>query len=114
MTDTAFTTTDYPPISDYGLIGDCRAAGLVSRDGSLDWLCFPRFDSPSIFGALLDARSGGRFRIQPPGTFKSQRRYMPETNILETTFKTSTGSVVLRDLMPVSSEAEKRQGLVPD
>jgi GH15 family glucan-1,4-alpha-glucosidase len=105
---------DYPPIGDYALIGDCRAAALVSRDGSIDWLCFPRFDSPSIFGALLDARSGGRFRIQPTASFESHRRYMPDTNILETTFNTATGSLVLRDLMPVSSEAEKRQALMPD
>ena len=96
----------YVPISDYGLIGDCRAAALVSGDGSIDWLCFPRFDSPSIFGALLDSRSGGRFRIRPTGPFTADRRYVPDTNILETIFRTSTGSVALRDLMPVSSEAE--------
>lgn len=102
------------PIADYGLIGDCRAAGLVSRDGSLDWLCFPRFDSPSIFGALLDAGSGGRFRIRPAGEFQTVRRYLPDTNILETTFKTSHGKVVLRDLMPVASEEEKRQKLMPE
>lgn len=102
------------PIADYGLIGDCRAAGLVSRDGSLDWLCFPRFDSPSIFGALLDAGSGGRFRIRPAGEFQTVRRYLPDTNILETTFQTSHGKVVLRDLMPVASEEEKRQKLMPE
>jgi GH15 family glucan-1,4-alpha-glucosidase len=107
-------TEDYRSIGDYGLIGDCRAAGLVSRDGSIDWLCFPRFDSPSIFGALLDAGSGGRFRIRPTGTFDAHRRYLPDTNILETTFRTSTGSVALRDLMPVASEAEKRNELAPD
>jgi GH15 family glucan-1,4-alpha-glucosidase len=104
----------YPPIGDYGLIGDCRAAGLVSRDGSIDWLCFPRFDSPSIFGALLDARSGGRFRIRPTGPFEAHRRYLPGTNILETTFCAATGSFALRDLMPVSSESHKRSALMPD
>src|SRR5215204_1564644 len=103
----------YPPIDDYGLIGDCRAAGLISRDGSLDWLCFPRFDSPSIFGALLDTRAGGRFRIRPTGEFQSHRRYLPDTNILETTFRTASGSLALRDLMPVSSEIEKRRALTP-
>jgi GH15 family glucan-1,4-alpha-glucosidase len=102
------------PIADYGLIGDCRAAGLVSRDGSLDWLCFPRFDSPSIFGALLDAGSGGRFRIRPTGEFQTVRRYLPDTNILENTFQTSHGKVALRDLMPVTTEQEKRQKLMPE
>ncbi|HEX9056991.1 MAG TPA: glycoside hydrolase family 15 protein [Ktedonobacterales bacterium] len=104
-------THGYAAIGDYGLIGDCRAAGLISRDGSLDWLCFPRFDSPAIFGALLDAHAGGRFRIRPTAPFQTRRRYLPETNILETTFLTASGSVLLRDLMPVSAEADKRETL---
>jgi GH15 family glucan-1,4-alpha-glucosidase len=106
--------THYVPIGDYALIGDCRAAGLVSRDGSLDWLCFPRFDSPSIFGALLDADAGGQLRIRPTEPFRTERRYLPDTNILETTFRTAAGAVVLRDLMPVASEDEKRRALAPD
>ncbi|HEV8192922.1 MAG TPA: glycoside hydrolase family 15 protein, partial [Ktedonobacterales bacterium] len=101
----------YLPISDYALIGNCRGAGLVSRDGSLDWLCVPRFDSPSIFAALLDAEAGGRFRIRPTGEFTAMRRYLPDTNILETTFASPGGAVLLRDLMPVSSEEDKRQRL---
>jgi GH15 family glucan-1,4-alpha-glucosidase len=107
-------TDVYPAIGEYGLIGDCRSAGLITRDGSLDWLCFPRFDSPAIFGALLDARAGGRFRIRPTAPFQTTRRYMPDTNILETTFLTDGGSVVLRDLMPVSAEVDKRRALGPD
>ena len=103
----------YPPISDYALIGDCRGAGLVSKDGSLDWLCLPRFDSPSIFAALLDAERGGRFRIRPSGEFSATRRYLPDTNILETTFTSPGGTVALRDLMPVSSEEDKRACLAP-
>ena len=105
---------EYPAIGDYALIGDCRAAGLVSREGSLDWLCFPRFDSPSIFGALLDARRGGRFRIRPTGPFRTERRYLPDTNVLEMTFRAPGGAVALRDLMTVASEEDKQASLSPD
>src|SRR5918992_5904023 len=103
----------YPPIEDYALIGDCRSAALVSRDGSLDWLCWPRFDSPSLFAALLDAERGGRFRLRPTGAFRTERRYLPGTNVLETAFTGSDGAVALRDLMPVASEEEKRGALAP-
>ena len=106
--------TGNAPIGDYALIGDCRSAVLVSRDGSIDWLCLPRFDSPSVFAALLDAAGGGRFRIRPTGAYQVERRYLPETNIVETTFSGPAGAVVLRDLMPVSSEADKRSSLTPE
>jgi GH15 family glucan-1,4-alpha-glucosidase len=102
-----------PDIGAYALIGDCRSAALVSRDGSLDWLCWPRFDSPSVFAALLDQERGGRFRVRPTGSFRTTRRYLPDTNIVETTFDAPTGTVVLGDLMPVSSEAAKRRELRP-
>src|SRR5215208_134608 len=98
------TVTDrYSPIGDYALIGDCRGAALVSRDGSLDWLCWPRFDSPSLFAALLDAREGGRFRVRPVGPHRAERRYLPDTNVLETVFRGPSGAVALRDLMPVAA-----------
>ncbi len=112
--DPTSENTSYPPIDDYALIGDCRSAGLISRDGSLDWLCLPRFDSPSVFAALLDAREGGRFRIRPVGEYSSERRYLPDTNVLETTFRCRGGTFVLRDLMSVSSEEDKRASLTPE
>lgn len=106
-------TDDYAPISDYAVIGDCRSAALISRGGSVDWLSWPRYDSPSLFGALLDMRRGGRFRVAPTGAYRATRRYLPNTNVLETTFETSGGSVALRDCMPVRSEEKKRIRLIP-
>jgi GH15 family glucan-1,4-alpha-glucosidase len=114
LPDRTSKSLSYPPIDDFALIGDCRSAGLISGDGSLDWLCFPRFDSPSVFAALLDAREGGRFRIRPVGDYSSERRYLPDTNVLETTFRCPSGAFVLRDLMAVSSEEDKRASLTPE
>src|SRR5260221_14553803 len=102
-----------PSIDDYAIIGDCRTAALISRFGSIDWLCWPRFDSPSIFGALLDD-SAGRWRIAPTGPCDSHRAYLDATNVLETTFHTATGRLVLTDLMPVASERDQRRMLLPD
>jgi len=112
--DRTSENASYPPISDYALIGDCRSAGLISRDGSLDWLCLPRFDSPSLFAAVLDAENGGRFLVRPIGEFRTERRYLANTNVLETVFRTPTGACVLRDLMSVSSEEDKRAHLTPE
>ena len=87
----------------YGLIGDMASAALVGTDGAVDWCCFPRFDSPSVFAAILDQEDGGRFRIGPvdPG-FDTSQEYLPDTNILETTFTTAAGIVAITDFMPVS------------
>src|ERR687890_715042 len=112
--DRTSESASYPPISDYALIGDCRSAGLVSREGSLDWLCLPRFDSPSVFAAVLDAKNGGRFLMRPIGEFRTERRYLANSNVLETVFRTPTGACVLRDLMSVSSEEDKRANLTPE
>src|SRR5437773_12474944 len=82
------------PIADYALLSDCRSAALVSRAGSVDWLCFPRFDKPSVFGRLLDDRAG-HWSITPVGETDTSRRYVEDTMVLETTFRTATGTVTM-------------------
>ena len=87
-------------IEDYALIGDCETAALVSRDGSIDWLCWPRFDSGACFAALLGTPDHGRWRIAPKGEARAtRRRYLPGTLVLETVFETDTGSASVTDLM---------------
>jgi GH15 family glucan-1,4-alpha-glucosidase len=103
----------YPPIADYAIIGDTRSAALISRDGSIDWLCWPRFDSRSVFARLLDADRGGFFAIRPAVPFRAERRYVEETNVLETTFVTDSGRVKVLDLMPALAEESKRRVLLP-
>jgi len=88
------------PIGDYALLSDCRSAALVSRAGSVDWLCFPRFDSPAVFARILDP-DGGHFAIRPAGDFQASRGYVDQTMALETTFRTATGTAVLTDAMAV-------------
>ena len=95
----------YLPIAAYGLIGDCRSAALVGHDGSIDWLCLPRFDDPSIFGRILDARSGGHWQIAPRGPHEVLQRYRDRGNGLSTIFTTRTGRVAVTDFMPVHSDS---------
>ena len=87
-------------IEDYALIGDCETAALVSKDGSIDWLCFPRFDSPACFAALLGNQENGHWAISPTQkSYSVSRKYRQDTLILETEFETDTGTAVLRDFM---------------
>jgi GH15 family glucan-1,4-alpha-glucosidase len=89
-------------IEDYALIGDCHSAALVSRAGSIDWLCWPRFDSPACFAALLGTPENGFWRMSPgQGATAAARRYRPDSLVLETEFETDTGAVTVIDFMPV-------------
>jgi alpha,alpha-trehalase len=88
------------PIGDYALLSDCRTSALVSRAGSVDWLCFPRFDAPAVFARILDP-DGGHFAIRPVADFQARRAYLDQTMVLETTFTTAAGTAVLTDAMAV-------------
>src|SRR5579864_1855175 len=88
-------------IEDYALIGDCRTAALVGRDGSIDWLCWPRFDSPACFAALVGDNGNGRWRITPQSAISAvSRQYRKDTLVLETEYETEDGVVALIDFMP--------------
>src|SRR5512132_2216611 len=82
------------PIADYGLLADCNSAALVDREGSIDWLCLPRYDSDAIFSRLLDP-AAGHWSIRPAEPFRAERRYVPGSLVIETTFTTDSGVVRL-------------------
>ena len=92
------------PIEDYALIGDRHTAALVGRNGSIDWLCLPRFDSPACFAGLLGTDDHGHWQLEPVGDYTSTRRYVDDSTALETTFATATGVVQLLDVMPTGDE----------
>ncbi|WP_162426698.1 glycoside hydrolase family 15 protein [Pontibacter pudoricolor] len=101
-------------LSDYTLIGNARAAALVSKNGCIDWCCLPEFDSPSVFAAILDRDQGGHFSISPVGNYSSEQRYLPDTNVVETIFETSDGKARLLDAFTAQTEKDKKRNLFPD
>lgn len=92
-------------IGDYGVIGNGRTAALIARNGSIDWCCWPRFDSPAVFCRILDARRGGCLRVEPKTAYATSRNYLGLTNVLATTFQTADGQVRITDFMPSPSDA---------
>ena len=94
-------TQGFTPIAEYAFLSDCHTGALVGPDGAVDWMSIPRFDSPSVFTALLD-RSAGQFRVGPYGVYVPlARRYLPGTNVLETTWVTRGGWLVVRDALAI-------------
>ncbi len=105
----AAAPSPFPPIANYAFLSDCHTGALLAPDGSIDWLCVPRFDAPSVFGSLLD-REAGLFRLGPFGvTVPSDRHYVPGTNVMVTTWKTPSGWLEVRDALtlgPTTHEDE--------
>ncbi|WP_232481614.1 trehalase-like domain-containing protein [Arthrobacter sp. YN] len=100
---------EYPLIADHGLIGDLQTAALVATDGTIDWFCSPRFDSPSIFASLLDHAKGGHFTTRPrDDAFATKQLYFPDTAILITRFLTEAGVGEIIDFMPTKGTAPAR------
>ena len=104
----------YLPIDQYGVIGDLHTAALVGRNGSIDWLCLPRFDSPSLFAAILDDKKGGRFKIGATGEAATRQLYVPDTNVLITRFIAAGGVAELYDCMPVEVDEAGSRALAHD
>ncbi len=103
----------YLPIENYGIIGDMHSAALVGINASIDWLCFPRFDSPSVFAAILDDEKGDRFDVSPAiEGVKSKQVYWPDTNVLVTRFLSPAGIAEVIDYMPVGEQAFTHLSLI--
>ena len=100
----------FPPIADYGFLSDCHTGALVASDGAVEWLCLPHFDSPSVFAAMLD-RGAGRFRVGPYGVYvPAGRRYLPGTNVIETTWMTPQGWLRVIDALTIGEWHENEEG----
>ncbi|MFX1466681.1 MAG: glycoside hydrolase family 15 protein [Promethearchaeota archaeon] len=99
---------DYKDLEDYGIIGNLETCALIGRDGSIDWLCFPYIESPSLFAAILDTKRGGHFRITPITKYESIQSYINNTNILQTTFSTPLGVAIITDFMDVKGREKNK------
>jgi GH15 family glucan-1,4-alpha-glucosidase len=104
----------YLPIEDHGIIGDLHTAALVATDGTIDWLCLPAFDSPSVFASILDDERGGHFSLRPAEYSHSQQLYLPDTNVLLTRFTTPEGIAEILDFMPIEDDRKIRHDLIRD
>src|SRR6202045_2884966 len=103
----------FEPIENYGVIGNMCSVALVSVAGSIDFLCYPKFDSPTVFAALLDDKNGGRFQIQPQlGKKQIRQLYLPETNILLTRFLSDEGVAELTDYMPIGTNGAQPNEII--
>jgi GH15 family glucan-1,4-alpha-glucosidase len=102
----------YLPIEEHGIIGDLQTAALVGVDGTIDWLCLPRFDAPSVFASVLDDEKGGHFGLSPLDYMRSQQLYLPDTNVLLTRFLSPDGVAEVLDFMPIEKETGERHGLI--
>jgi GH15 family glucan-1,4-alpha-glucosidase len=103
------SSSDYIPIEDYGIIGNMRSAALVGTHGSIDWFCFPHFDSPSIFAKILDSKKGGHFSVRPSSRYTTKQFYWPDTNVLISRFLSDEGIVEVADFMPVGSSVKEEK-----
>lgn len=109
MTGSLAGRNGYWPISDYGIIGDTRGLALVNREGGIDWCALPHIDSPPFFLKILDTHKGGSFQIHPTGHFTSERRYIDDSNVLRTTYTTSSGVVELTDCFTVPASGDREE-----
>jgi GH15 family glucan-1,4-alpha-glucosidase len=104
----------YLPIEEHGIIGDLHTAALIGTDGTIDWLCLPDFDSPSVFCSILDDEKGGCFKLSPLQDFHSYQLYLPDTNVLLTRFLSPEGVAEVLDFIPIADERETRHALIRD